>query len=187
MFCIENGLRMFDLWEIQALSRRWTPVWAHQQRAAAVQLGQQDAAVVEEVGRLHGAVQVSGSRGQPGVQLRVHVKLPGTGGLLDLPTDKRQKHNEWFWLRWSLIIYLNVTWLNDLKKWIHVSNVVIISKDPNWQTDRQTDRQCVLPWPPSSQRSWGRWPGRLWRRPPLPAGSPPVARPYLSRAHSRSH
>ena len=63
---------------------------AHQQRATAVQLRQQYAPVVEEVGGLDVAVQVSDSRGQPRVQLGVHVELPRIARLLDLAAESTQ-------------------------------------------------------------------------------------------------
>lgn len=49
-----------------------------------VKLSEQHAAVVEEVSRADAAVQVTDGGPQPGVQLRVDVKLPGIGRLLNL-------------------------------------------------------------------------------------------------------
>lgn len=49
-----------------------------------VQLGEQHAAVVEQVSEVDVAVEVTDVATQPRVQLSVDVKLPGNGRLLNL-------------------------------------------------------------------------------------------------------
>lgn len=60
----------------------------YQQSAVVVQLRQQDAPVVEEVGGADAAIQVTEAGLHSGVQLRVDVKLPGIGWFLHLQGHK---------------------------------------------------------------------------------------------------
>lgn len=56
----------------------------NQQGAVFVELGEQNAAVLEDVRGADVAEEVAGGGLQPRVQLRVDVKLPGIGRFLDL-------------------------------------------------------------------------------------------------------
>lgn len=59
-----------------------------------MQLTEQHAPVVEEVSGVDAAVQVADGGLQPGVQLRVDVKLPGIGRLLDLQRQTGQTSSD---------------------------------------------------------------------------------------------
>lgn len=68
--------------------KRWWVFGAYQQSAVVVQLRQQDAPVVEEVGGADAAIQVTEAGLHSGVQLCVDVKLPRIGWFLHLQGHK---------------------------------------------------------------------------------------------------
>lgn len=68
-------------------------VRTYQQGAVVVQLTQQHAAIVEEVGRVDVAVKVASAELQPSIQLSVDVKLPGIAWLLNLRLQQSQSSN----------------------------------------------------------------------------------------------